>query len=508
MFPTEGSLKRQDFPNGFLFGASASAFQYEGAADIDGRGPSIWDTFLIDRHPEIVQAGGLEAIAHYRNYKDDVRVMKEMGLDSYRFSISWSRILPSGRRANGAGVNEKGIQFYNGLINELLANGIKPMVTIFHWDVPQPLEDEYQGFLDKKIVVDFVDYVDLCFSRFGDRVKHWITFNEPWSFSVGGYATGTLAPGRGDSSNARIDIAFQFPSSKATSKQAADFAGAPKRGNASTEPYIVSHHQLLAHAAAVKLYREKYQRRQKGKIGITLVSNWAVPYHNTKEDRDAAQRAIDFMFGWFMDPISNGDYPSSMRSLVGHRLPKFSKVESELLKGSFDFLGFNYYTANYVLNEPGPPYTLDSRAKCTPYRDGKPIGERAASDWLYVYPKGILEHLDYIRQKYNNPLIYITENGRDEFNEKNLSFWLAFFDPKRISYHYRHLRFLKKAIDKGANVKGYYVWSLMDNLEWSSGFKSRFGMNFIDYANGLKRYPKLSAGWFKFFLHDDEETKA
>ncbi|XP_071940374.1 beta-glucosidase 24-like [Coffea arabica] len=322
VFPTEGSLRRQDFPNGFLFGASASAFQYEGAPDIDGRGPSIWDTFLIDRHP-------------------------------------------AGRRTNGAGINEKGIQFYNSLIDELLANGIKPMVTIFHWDVPQALEDEYHGFLDKKIVIDFVDYVDLCFSRFGDRVKHWITFNEPWSFSVGGYATGTLAPGRGDSSNARTDIAIQFPSSKATSQQASEFAGAPKQGNAATEPYIVSHHQLLAHAAAVQLYRQKYQRSQKGKIGITLVSNWAVPYHNTKEDRDAAQRAIDFMFGWFMDPITHGDYPSSMRSLVGHRLPKFSKPESELLKRSYDFLGFNYYTANYVLNEPGPPYTLDSRAKWT-----------------------------------------------------------------------------------------------------------------------------------------------
>ncbi|KAL3519171.1 hypothetical protein ACH5RR_021760 [Cinchona calisaya] len=515
------SLKRKDFPNGFVFGASASAFQYEGAVDKDGRGPSIWDTFLKENYPDIVKDGGLEAIGHYYQYKDDVRVMKEMGIDSYRFSISWSRVLPNGRRTDRAevgkienGVNEEGIKFYNDLINELIANDIEPMVTLFHWDVPQALENEYLGFLDRRIVQDFIGFADLCFSRFGDRVKHWITFNEPWSFSVGGYSMGTFAPGRGASApNARIEMNFDFPPSRATSKQAISFTLTPMSGDPSTEPYIVSHNQLLAHAKAVELYRLQYQRKQMGKIGITLVSFWAVPYHDTKEDKDAAQRAIDFMFGWFMDPITNGDYPSSMRSLVGWRLPTFTVMESQLLKGSFDFLGFNYYTSNYVLNDPPNPaskphYKTDSQAKCTPLRDGVPIGERAASDWLYVYPKGLMEHLDYIRKHYKNPLVIITENGCDEFNVKDLSYWVAFFDDKRMSYHYKHLQFVKKAIDKGANIQGYYIWSLMDNLEWSSGFQTRFGMNFIDFKNDLKRYPKLSSAWYKFLLQKDDEPKA
>lgn len=205
--------------------------------------------------------------------QEDIRILKEMGLDAYRFSISWSRILPNGKFSGG--VNEEGIKYYNNLIDELLANGIKPFVTLLHFDVPQALEDEYGGFLSSRIVNDFYNYVDLCFGKFGDSVKHWVTLNEPWSFSYGGYAMGFLAPGR------------------CSSWQQLSCTG----GDSATEPYLVAHHQLLAHAAAVKLYRSKYERQQMGKIGITLISEWFEPYSSTKEDYEAALRGLDFMFG-------------------------------------------------------------------------------------------------------------------------------------------------------------------------------------------------------------------
>ncbi|KAI8526270.1 hypothetical protein RHMOL_Rhmol13G0295800 [Rhododendron molle] len=235
------------------------------------------------------------------------------------------------------GVNEEGITYYNNLINELLANDIEPYVTLFHWDVPQALKDEYGGFL---IEDDFRDYAELCFKRFGDRVKYWITMNEPWSFSGGGYVTGAMAPGR---CSAWLKL------------------NCPVR-NSRTEPYIVTHNQLLAHAVAVNKYRDKYQiiynysqsteKSQKGEIGITLVSKWLEPLTNSSLDKEARQRSFDFKLGWFMFPLTIGDYPAVMRSLVGNRLPKFSPKQADMVKGSIDFLGINYYTAQYAANAP------------------------------------------------------------------------------------------------------------------------------------------------------------
>ncbi|XP_073220337.1 beta-glucosidase 12-like [Cicer arietinum] len=270
--------------------------------------------------------------------------MTNMNLDAYRFSISWSRILPKGKLDGG--INQEGIIYYNNLINELLANGLQPFVTLFHWDIPQALEDEYGGFLSPHIVNDFRDYAELCFKEFGDRVKHWITLNEPLTYSMGGYAVGLFAPGR----------CSKWLNSNCTG------------GDSGTEPYLVSHHQLLAHATAVEVYKKKYQvcynpnknsmhESQKGTIGITLVTSWFIPFSNSKLDQMAAERAIDFMFG-------------CMHSLVGKRLPKFSKKQKRLLKGSFDFLGLNYYTSNYASNVPhlsndNPSYTTDSHANLT-----------------------------------------------------------------------------------------------------------------------------------------------
>ncbi|XP_021277975.1 beta-glucosidase 12-like [Herrania umbratica] len=479
---TDPSFSRKTFPAGFVFGTASSSYQYEGAAKEGGRGPSIWDTYT-HKYPGKIADGsnGDVAIDSYHRYKEDVGIMKEMGLDAYRFSISWSRVLPNGK-LNG-GVNKEGVRYYNNLINELLANGIQPFVTLFHWDLPQALEDEYGGFLSPRIVDDFRDYANVCFKEFGDRVKHWITLNEPWSYSSGGYASGFLAPGR------------------CSAWQKLNCTG----GDSGTEPYLVGHYLLLAHAAAVKLYRQNYQATQKGIIGITLVSHWFVPFSNARHHKNAALRALDFMFGWFMDPITIGSYPHSMQSLVGGRLPKFNKEQSEMLKGSFDFLGLNYYTANYAAYAPTlsagkPSYLTDARANLSTERHGIPIGQMAGSNWLYVYPRGIRDLLLYVKEKYNNPLIYITENGVDEVNNATLPLKEALIDNMRIDYHRAHLSFIQLAIKDAVDVKGYFAWSLLDNFEWMNGYTVRFGINFVDYKNGLKRYPKLSAHWFKDFL--------
>ncbi|XP_056699576.1 beta-glucosidase 24 isoform X2 [Spinacia oleracea] len=467
-------LNRTTFPLRFVFGSASSAYQYEGGAKADGKGPSIWDTFT-HKFPGKIADGknGDEAIDSYHRYKEDVKIMKEMGLDAYRFSISWPRVLPYGKVSKG--VNNKGLTYYHNLIDELLANGIQPFITLFHWDLPQSLQDEYGGFLSPRIVDDFRDYADLCYREFGNKVKHWITINEPWTYSTGIYASGVYS-------------SKQCPKSN------------PERCkfNISTDPYDNAHYQLLAHAAAVQVYRQKYQASQRGVIGIALNSNWFIPFSQTKEDQSAALRAVDFMFGWYMDPITYGDYPQTMRSLVGSRLPKFSREQSSMLKGSFDFLGLNYYTSSYAANAPSfkngePNYGTDSLVNMTTERNGIPIGPRAASNWLYIYPRGIFDLLVYIKRRYKNPIIYITENGCDESNDAGLSREEALADGMRIHYYHSHLAFVQLARRNAVKLRGYFAWSLLDNFEWGAGYTVRFGINYVDYNDGLKRYPKHSA---------------
>ncbi|GJM99909.1 hypothetical protein PR202_ga17049 [Eleusine coracana subsp. coracana] len=396
-----GKVSRSQFPKCFLFGTASSAYQ------------------------------------------EDVKIMKDTGFNAYRFSISWTRILPR----------------------------IEPFVTLFHWDSPQALEQLYGGFLSHLIVEDFRDYADVCFREFGDRVKNWITFNEPWSFSIGGYSSGFLAPGRCSSrENSGCTM-----------------------GDSGREPYIVAHNQLLlAHAAAVQEYKDRYQD-QKGKIGITIVSNWIIPYSNSKKDQAATKRALDFMYGWFMDPLTKGDYPVSMRTLVGNRLPQFTEEQSKAVNGSFDFIGLNYYTARYAQNTKhnnngNTSYNTDSLTNQTvlymqkqwketgqllvqrvaiaklsqadwlaarrgselPSRPGFERGillKNAGSPWLYIYPKGIEELLLYTKKTYNNPTIYITENGVDEVNNEHLSLQEALNDNTRIEFYRQHLFYIQRAIN-------------------------------------------------------------
>ncbi|KAM3734148.1 hypothetical protein ACB098_11G192100 [Castanea mollissima] len=450
------SVNRRSFPKGFIFGTASSAYQYEGATNEGGRGASIWDTFT-HRYPHKIKDGknGNPADDSYYRYKEDVAIMKYIGFDAYRFSISWSRLLPCGNISGG--VNREGIKYYNNLIDELLSHGLKPFVTLFHWDLPQALEDTYGGFLNSQIENDFRDYAELCYKEFGDRVKHWITLNEPLTFAALGYGNGAFAP--------------------------------------------VAHHQLLAHAAAVKVYRHKYQKSQKGQIGITLNSPWVLPYSQSNAEIDAASRALAFAYDWFMEPLNSGHYPAEMVAHVHERLPQFSREQSSMVKGSFDFIGINYYSTNYAKDVPcenqQPSYFKDSCINNTDERNGIPIGPKGASDWINIYPQGIQDLLLYTKNKYNNPIIYITENGVSEFNNGSISLE----DNSRIDYHSSHLSFVRSAIMNGVNVKGYFAWSLLDNFEWADGYTIRFGLVYVDYKDRLKRYPKNSAKWFKKILN-------
>ncbi|PSS10019.1 Beta-glucosidase [Actinidia chinensis var. chinensis] len=475
-------LGRSSFPKDFVFGAGSAAYQFEGGAFIDGKGDSIWDTFT-HQHPEKIadRSNGTIADDMYHRYKGDVALMKTTGLDGFRFSISWSRVLPKGRVSGG--VNALGVKYYNNLINEILANGMVPYVTIFHWDLPQALEDEYTGFRNKKIVDDFRDYAEFLFKTFGDRVKHWFTLNEPYTYSYFGYGTGTMAPGR-----------------------CSNYVGTCTEGDSSTEPYIVTHHLILAHGAAVKLYREKYKPYQRGQIGVTLVTAWFVPTTATTTSERAARRALDFMFGWFLHPMTYGDYPMTLRALAGNRVPKFTAEETAMLQKSYDFLGVNYYTAFFASNvmfsnSINISMTTDNHANLTSVKDdGVAIGQSTALNWLYVYPKGMEDLMLYLKDNYGNPPIYITENGIAEANNDKLPVKEALKDNDRIEYLYSHLLYLSKAIKAGVNVKGYFMWAFMDDFEWDAGFTVRFGMYYIDYKDGLKRYPKYSAYWYKKFL--------
>jgi beta-glucosidase len=476
LFESVASLNQSSFPTGFVFGTASSAYQYEGAAFEGGKGPSIWDTFT-HMYPDRIadHSNGDVATDSYHRYKEDIGMMKDIGFKAYRFSISWSRILPSGK----GGVNKEGITYYKNLINELLSNGLQPYITLFHWDLPQALEDEYGGFLSPKIVQDFAYYAELCFSEFGDRVKHWITLNEPYIYSIQGYANGQFPPAR----------CSKWISPNCTI------------GDSSTEPYIVAHHQILAHATAVKIYREKYRISQKGQIGISLNAPWFVPLSQSKSDKEAAFQAIAFMYDWFMEPLYSGKYPAVMVNNVAKRLPKFSRSEYLIVKGSFDFIGLNYYTAYYAANVPCQQRNLsiltDSCTTYTPIRNGVPIGPKAASDWLYIYPQGIQDILEYTKEKFNDPIIYITENGVDEINNGTKSL----DDKLRIFYIGQHLLYVQRAVRNGVKVKGYFAWSFLDNFEWTNGYSVRFGMIYVDFKNGLKRYHKRSALWFKTFLH-------
>jgi len=480
-----------NFPKDFHFGAATAAYQVEGAWNEGGRGPSVWDTFsqkspkcsapTCPEHCCHNETGNVADDQYHRIY-EDVKLLKELGVDFYRFSMSWSRLLPTGR---GEELNPEGAAYYHGLLDHLERDGIQPFVTMFHWDTPEALDVEYGSWLDRRIVEDFRAYAEKLYIEFGHRVKHWLTINEPWTVSIMGYGVGVHAPGR-CSNRTFCDT-----------------------GDSYTEPYTTTHHMLLAHAAASQTYREKYQASQQGQIGIVLNMEWNLPMTDNIEDLILAERRHEWQYGWHADPLVFGEYPPSMVEMLGDRLPTMTREDSELIKGSADFLGLNYYTTYYVTTHE---YAMENMPYETtegyfPFWDcgsisygtigWVPIGPRAESSWLFVYPPGIEYALLWIDARYGGMPVYVTENGVDVPRENDLTAFEAQNDPFRIDYYKEHIAHVGKAIEGGANVKGYFAWSLLDNFEWADGYTKRFGLVFVDYDDEQKRYPKASFHFYK-----------
>ncbi|KAL0489290.1 beta-glucosidase [Acrasis kona] len=462
------------FPKDFVFGTATAAYQIEGAAKEDGRGPSIWDEFSHTPGKTFQGATGDVACDHYHRLEEDVKLMVDMGIKYYRMSISWSRLLPNGTIDN---INQRGIDHYNKEIDILVKNGIKPFVTLYHWDLPLNLHKKYGGWLNKDASMKhFGDYADLCFKSFGDRVKNWITFNEAWCSSVLGYLNGVHAPGR--CTNCK-----------------------PEQGDSIKEPYLAAHSIILSHAVAVETYKKRYQQSQGGFIGMTMNSDWGEPLTDKPEDQDASERMMEFQLGWFADPIFKGDYPPVMRRQAGSLLPTFTYSEKQLLlRAKSDFFGLNHYSTAYVSARSSVSndndYFAHMNVSTTHEKDGKPIGVMADSPWLYVVPWGARRIVNWVYNRYRIK-IYVTENGCDVPNEDKLPFDQAINDTFRVSYLHGYLNAISEAIQQdNVPVAGYFVWSFMDNYEWADGYAKRFGIHYVDYAKNNTRTAKASAKWY------------
>mmetsp|Transcript_11602 Transcript_11602/g.35873 ORF Transcript_11602/g.35873 Transcript_11602/m.35873 type:complete len:516 (-) Transcript_11602:33-1580(-) len=486
------------FPDGFVWGSATASYQIEGGHE-DGRSPCIWDTYCALEGKVKNGDNGSVACDHYHRFRDDVKVMKAIGLQAYRLSISWARIIPTG----DGPVNEAGVRFYSELFDALKENGIEPWVTLYHWDLPLALNQRFGGWLGPKelMVQAFAKYARVVFERFGDRVKHWITLNEPFCMSMY-YMLGMGMPHR--------------------------VAGS------AVDPYTATHNQLLSHAEAVRIYRTEFKARQRGVIGITLNSDFFMPYDpRSKAHREAAERGQEFQIGWFADPIYFGDYPESMRLALGDRLPRFTEPEKALLRGSSEFFGINNYFSAYAF--PAPKSVVGNLAWKLAARwlsmEGAYYADRNIMDrrdprWETVVtgqgwgitPWGFRDLLLYVQRRYNPPGgIAITENGCafEPWESKAQDMqpgavepvaWKAygmpapkedfagetFQDPERVRYYRAHLAAVHAARAMGADVRAYFAWSLMDNLEWIAGYKVRFGIVRVDFRT-QKRTIKASA---------------
>ena len=466
-------------PKDFSWGTATAAFQVEGAWNISGRGLSIWDYFTTFPGRIYDNENADVADDFYHRYPDDILILQRLGIKSFRVSISWTRVLPTG---DVSSASVAGVQFYNQLFDALLSAGIEPFVTLFHWDLPQ----DYNNFtaqstwLNPDIANKFNAYADFCFNTFGSKVKYWLTMNEIQTFTWIGYGVGTHAPGR------------------CSSNWGSWCAGIGGGGNSSTEPYIAAHNALIAHALAVNTYRTKYQQTQGGKIGMTISSSFSLPSNTSNiNDVKAVDIAVAFQYGWFADPQVFGRYPQEMTSLItGNRLPQFNASMSNLIKGSYDFLGLNYYYSNYVnwTGIPGDNFGNDGRFTSSPYNaSGHLIGPFADSSWLNVYAPGLRGMLKWIKNRYNDPVIYIFENGVSCPGESKLPVAEALHDTFRMSYVYNHINEMVDAVRyDNVNVKGYFLWSLLDNFEWTDGYNVRFGITYVDYNYNLQRTIKDS----------------
>jgi beta-glucosidase len=439
----DSNQRRIEFPETFLWGAATSAYQVEGSPLADGAGASIWHRFT--HTPSLVCGGDTGDVAcdQYRRYADDVALMKALGINAYRFSISWSRVLPAGRGA----VNAKGLDYYDRLVDALLARGILPCATLFHWDLPAALDDR-GGWLNPDIAHWFAEYASVVFRKLDDRVPMWATLNEPWVVTDGGYLHGTLAPGHRNR--------FEAP--------------------------IAAHQLLRAHGAAVQAYRAIGKHR----IGIVVNVEPKYPATDSAEDRAATARAHAYMNRQYLDPVFLGRYPQALAEIFGEAWPAWPADELSTIAQPIDFVGINYYTRSVTRFEAsswplGATPVREKQATCT------------ETGWE-VFPQGLTDTLVWVKERYGNPPIYVTENGA-AFYDPPVVDGNRLSDPLRVDYLRRHLVALRAALTAGVDVRGYFVWSLLDNFEWSHGYSKRFGIVHVDFASQT-RTPKKSAHFY------------
>jgi beta-glucosidase len=409
------------FPEGFVWGAATAAYQIEGATDVDGRGPSIWDRFT--HTPGRVSNGetGDVACDHYHRYREDVALMAQLGLDAYRFSVSWPRILPDGTGR----VNEAGLDFYDRLVDELLAHGISPHLTLYHWDLPQALENA-GGWPARSTAEAFAEYAGVVVARLGDRVRHVATVNEPYVVSDHGYRLGSHAPGR-------------------TEPQAA---------------LAAAHHLLVAHGLAVQALRAAAPQVA---TGIVLNFHPAHPATRHVLDQEAAMLAHDQVNRWFLDPLAGRDYPEDAVRAWGWGREQVLHGDLDLIAAPIDFLGVNYYCRHVVRSPLLPPLEVELE------------GELTEMGWE-VYPDGLVEVLEFVASRTGTLPLYVTENGAAYPVDGDPT-----RDPERVSFLHRHFAAARTALERGVPLRGYFVWSLLDNFEWAHGYGHRFGIVHVDF---------------------------
>ncbi len=434
------------FPNNFLWGTATSSYQIEGAWKEDGKGESIWDRF--SHTPGKIKDGSTGDVAcdHYHRWQDDIALMKGLGMQAYRFSIAWPRILPQGRGA----VNKAGLDFYDKLVDGLLTAGIRPFVTLYHWDLPQALQEE-GGWENRAVVDAFAEYADVVSRRLGDRVTDWITHNEPWVAAFIGYAFGFHAPGK-----------TEYPAA-----------------------FRAAHHLLLSHGTAVSIIRQNSPNAQ---VGITLNLNVSDPADpNNPADWDAARQMDGFINRWFLDPVNGRHYPADMvahfENAFPHSINFIQSGDMATIAAPTDFLGVNYYTRAVVKARDGfLPEQI--KIETSPYTD---IG------WE-VHPNSLYRLLNRLHHEYRPQKMYITENGASYGTGPDGNGRVA--DTRRLNFLRGHFAAAHRAIEQGVPLAGYFVWSLMDNFEWAEGYEQRFGIVWVDFET-QERIPKDSALWVR-----------
>ena len=431
------------FPEGFVLGTATAAYQIEGGVHDGGRGESIWDRFCHTPGKTYQGQTGDVACDHYHRWREDVGLMADLKLRAYRFSIAWPRIMPQGTGA----VNPAGLDFYDRLVDELLAHNIQPFVTLYHWDLPQALQDA-GGWPERSLVDHFADYTAVVVHRLGDRVQHWMTLNEPWVFSFVGYSEGHHAPGLTD-----LSAALQ-----------------------------AAHHSLLAHGKAADAIRA--HSRTEPQVGIALNLNHIEPVSDRQADLDAARRHNGYLNRWFLDPLFRGRYPEDMLEFWGDRAPEMEPDDLIGLPQRLDFLGINNYFRSIIGAGPNPPLNIKTH---------RPAGRYTEMDWE-VYPDGLYQLLTRVHRDYSPRCIYITENGASY--PDTLAPGGVVDDPLRVEYLHDHLFAVQRALEEGVPLRGYFVWTLMDNFEWAHGFSKHFGLVYLDYPTQA-RFVKSSGHWYR-----------